>query len=329
LRFPSGDPESPGNAFPLEPFDASFVYPPPRRKFQSRRWLHAVLLLLTIATTTIAGVLHYAAFMQEFSARPVVINWALILRGFWYSGTLLGILGAHEMGHYLYCRRYNVDATLPYFIPMPPLIFLTGTLGAVIKIREAFPSRKVLFDIGVAGPIAGFIVLVPALFYGMTISNVVPEPTNGRVLFLGEPLLFKLATHVVFGTVRHGYTVNMHPMVFAAWFGMLATALNLLPFGQLDGGHITYAALGRWSTPISIATVASAIAMTFLSASWIVMTVMMLVMLVMLGPRHPRVIYEYEPLDTKRNVIAVCALIIFILCFTPVPIQLQDLVGVK
>jgi len=329
LRFPSGAPEPPGTAFPLEPFDASFVYPPPRRKFQSRRWLHALLLLLTIGTTTIAGALHYASFVSEFSARPVPVNWALLLRGFWYSGTLLAILGAHEMGHYLYCRRYDVDATLPYFIPMPPVAFLTGTLGAVIRIREAFPSRKVLFDIGVAGPIAGFLVLVPALFYGMTISNIVPLPTRGTVLFLGEPLLFKIATYAVFGTVPQGFTINIHPMVFAAWFGMLATALNLLPFGQLDGGHISYAALGRWSTPISIATVASAIAMTFLSASWIVMTVMMLVMLVMLGPRHPRVIYEYEPLDTKRNVIAVCALIIFILCFTPVPIQLQDLVGAR
>jgi membrane-associated protease RseP (regulator of RpoE activity) len=286
-----------------------------------------MLLLLTIVTTTIAGASHYAGFVSEFSPRAVVVNWALLLRGFWYSGTLLAILGAHEMGHYLYCRRYNVDATLPYFIPVPPLVFLTGTLGAVIRIREAFPSRKVLFDIGVAGPIGGFLVLVPALFYGMTLSNVVPEPTNGMVLFLGEPLLFKIATHAVFGTVAHGFTVNIHPMVFAAWFGMLATALNLLPFGQLDGGHITYAALGRWSTPISIATVATAIGMTFLSASWLVMTVMMLVMLVMLGPRHPRVIYEYEPLDAKRNAIAICALIIFILCFTPVPIQLQDLVS--
>jgi membrane-associated protease RseP (regulator of RpoE activity) len=119
----------------------------------------------------------------------------------------------------------------------------------------------------------------------------------------------------------------MHPMVFAAWFGMLATALNLLPFGQLDGGHLTYATLGRWSTPISIVTVGSAVAMTFISVSWLVMTVMMLVMLFMLGPRHPRVIDEYEPIGTARNLVAVFALIMFILCFTPVPIQLQDLVG--
>jgi membrane-associated protease RseP (regulator of RpoE activity) len=286
-----------------------------------------LLLVLTILSTTIAGALHYASFVSEFSTRAVPLSWATLLRGFWYSGTLLGILGAHEMGHSLLSRLYNVDATLTYYIPMHPLLFLTGTLGAVIKIREAFPTRRILFDIGVAGPIAGFVLLVPALVLGMTLSNVVPAPTHGSVLFLGEPLLFKLATYAVFGSVPDAYTVNIHPMVFAAWFGMLATALNLLPFGQLDGGHITYATLGRWSTPISIGTVATAICMTFISVSWLVMTIMMLAMLVMFGPRHPRVIYEYEPLGGRRIAVAVFALVMFILCFTPVPIQLQDLVG--
>jgi membrane-associated protease RseP (regulator of RpoE activity) len=280
-----------------------------------------------VVTTTAVGALHYLSFISEFSPNPPPFRWDLLIQGFWYSGTLIGILGAHEMGHYAFCRRYDVDATLPYFLPMPFL--LTGTLGAVIKIREAFPTRKVLFDIGVAGPIAGFVVLVPALFYGMTISTVVPAPTEGGVLFLGEPLLFRLAAHMVFGAVPDGFTLNMHPMVFAAWFGMLATALNLLPFGQLDGGHITYATLGRWSTPISIVTVAAAIGMTFISPSWLVMTIMLLVMLFMLGPRHPRVIYEYESLGPGRNLIAVFALIMFILCFTPVPIEFQDLVRTR
>jgi membrane-associated protease RseP (regulator of RpoE activity) len=325
LTYPHDEPGFPATTFPLEPFDTSFALPPRPRKFQSRLWLHALLLVLTIGTTTVTGALHYAAFVA--GSAPVTLHWGLLLQGFWYSGTLLGILGAHEMGHYLLCRRYNVDATLPYFIPMPPFLFLTGTLGAVIKIREAFPTRKVLFDIGVAGPIAGFVVLVPALFYGMTLSTVVPAPTEGSVLFLGEPLLFKLAVRAVFGTVQDPYTVNMHPMVFAAWFGMLATALNLLPFGQLDGGHITYATLGRRSTVISLATVTMAVGMTFVSLSWLVMTLMMLVMLFMLGPRHPRVIYEYEPLGTGRVMVAVFALIMFILCFTPVPIELQDLIG--
>ncbi len=327
MSYRPDEPGFPENPYPLEPFDASFALPPRPRKFQSRLWLHGLLFLLTLASTTIAGAFHYALFVSEFEARPFAFHWTLLLQGFWYSGTLLGILGAHEMGHYLLCRRYNVDASLPYFIPMPPIIFLTGTLGAVIKIREPFPNRTVLFDIGVAGPIAGFLLLVPALFYGMTISNVVQAPTQGSILFLGEPLLFQWAMRAVFGTIRDGYTVNMHPMVFAAWFGMLATALNLLPFGQLDGGHITYATLGRWSTPISILTVATAVGMTFLSISWLLMTLMMVAMLVILGPRHPRVIYEHEPLSAGRNLIAVAALIMFILCFTPVPIELHDLIG--
>jgi membrane-associated protease RseP (regulator of RpoE activity) len=326
LPLPPEEPGYPGSAFPLEPFDASFPFPIRRRKFQSRLWLHALLLVLTIGSTTLVGALHYASFLDEFSSRRAPFNWTLLFQGFWYSGTLLAILGAHEMGHYLLCRYYNVDATLPYFIPAP--IILTGTLGAVIKIREAFPTRRVLFDIGVAGPIAGFVVLVPALFIGMTLSNVVPEPTGGGLLYLGEPLLFKLASYAIVGPVREGYTINIHPMVFAAWFGMLATALNLLPFGQLDGGHITYATLGRWSVPISLATVFTAVVMTVLvSSSWLIMSVTMIVMLFMMGPRHPRVIYEQEPLGVERTLIAVFALIMFVLCFTPVPAQFQDLVG--
>jgi membrane-associated protease RseP (regulator of RpoE activity) len=232
------------------------------------------------------------------------------------------------MGHYLACRRYQVDATLPYFLPMPPP-FLTGTLGAVIRIRETFPTRTILFDIGVAGPIAGFVVLVPALFYGLSLSYLVPAPTEGAGLYLGEPLLFQWAARLMFGPVPDGYTINMHPMVFASWFGMLATALNLLPFGQLDGGHITYATLGRLSTPISVATVGTAVAMTFVSTSWIVMTVMMLVMLVLLGPRHPRVLYEWEPLGRGRVGIALVAFAILALCFTPVPIEPYELIGTR
>jgi membrane-associated protease RseP (regulator of RpoE activity) len=230
------------------------------------------------------------------------------------------------MGHYLACRRYQVDATLPYFLPVPPP-FLTGTLGAVIRIRETFPTRTILFDIGVAGPIAGFVVLVPALFYGLTLSYVVPSPTEGAGLYLGEPLLFQWAARLVVGEVADGYTINMHPMVFASWFGMLATALNLLPFGQLDGGHLTYATLGRFSTPISIATVGTALVMTFVSSSWIVMTMMMLAMLFFLGPRHPRVLYEWEPLAPGRRWVAVGAFLILALCFTPVPIEPYELIS--
>jgi membrane-associated protease RseP (regulator of RpoE activity) len=208
---------------------------------------------------------------------------------------------------------------LPFFIPLP--LPPTGTLGAVIRIREPFPTRTMLFDIGVGGPIAGFVVLVPLLFIGMSMSQIVPEPSGSGFLNMGEPLLLKLAAKVTFGTLPPGLTINMHPMLFGAWFGMLATALNLLPFGQLDGGHITYATLDRWATPISLATVGTAIAMTYNSTSWMFMTGMMLLMLFLLGPRHPRVIYEHEPLARSRRLIALFALIMFILCFTPVPID--------
>lgn len=318
-----------GPALPATPsYSVSFrdPLPPPRRKFQHRVGLHLTLLLLTVATTTLVGALHYHAFLSEFQRVEVPLTWGLLVPGLWYSGSVLAILGAHELGHYAFCRRYDIDASLPYFIPAP--VPLTGTLGAVIRIREAFPTRTVLFDIGVAGPIAGFLVLVPALFLGLYLSYTVPAPTEGGVLMLGEPLLFQWAASLMFGNVPDGQTINMHPMVLAAWFGMLATALNLLPFGQLDGGHITYATLRGLSTPISLATVGGTVAMNFLvSTSWAFMALMMVVMLFMLGPRHPRVIDEYEPLGPGRRLVAVAAFGILAICFTPAPIEILDLLG--
>jgi membrane-associated protease RseP (regulator of RpoE activity) len=242
----------------------------------------------------------------------------VIVQALIYSASVLGILGAHEMGHYVACRRYDVDASLPYFLPF---ISLSGTLGAVIKIREAFPSRAALFDIAIAGPIGGFVVLVPLLFVGMHFSNVIPVPPGMEGYSLGEPLLFRFATWLQFGHIPDGYSVNLHPIAFAAWFGMLATAWNLLPFGQLDGGHLIYATLGERSRYFSFATVAGCIVMCFISYSWILMTAMMVAMLFFLGPRHPRVLSEYEPLGRGRYVLFAVAILIFILSFTPAPID--------
>lgn len=311
---------------PLPPTPVFQYYRPLRPRFQDRVWKHVVLFLLTVCTATFAGAGYYLSFASDFGRRAMPFDWSVFLHGLWYSIPVLLILGAHEMGHYLLCRRYNVDASLPYFIPAP--LPLTGTFGAVIKIREAFPTRTILFDIGVGGPIAGFLALLPLLFWGMAMSRVVPTPHIEAGIAFGEPLLFRLASWLVLGPIRDGQSLNAHPMVFAAWFGMLATALNLLPFGQLDGGHITYATLGRWSTPLSIATVTTAVLMTvFVSISWVVMTLMMVVMVYTLGPGHPRVIYEHEPVGAARNAVAILALIIFILCFTPVPLQFGYLGG--
>jgi membrane-associated protease RseP (regulator of RpoE activity) len=294
----------------------------PRPKFQDRRWLHAVLLLATIATTTLVGAAHYQSFVTDFGVHHRSFTaWSAVLNGFWYSGTILAILGCHELGHYFACRYYDVDASLPYFLPLPPVLFLTGTLGAFIRIREPIPSKRMLFDIGIAGPIAGFVVAVPALFIGLAMSRVVVFPHGLDGLSLGEPLLFKLASWLFWGTPAEGYTINLHPIAFAAWFGMLATMLNLFPIGQLDGGHISYAVLGRRSSIVTMVMIGCALVLTWLSISWLVWTVLMIVMLRLFGRHHPRTIDEEVPLDTPRKWLALFALLMFILCFTPTPVQ--------
>lgn len=297
---------------------------PFRARFQHRYWVHLLLFLATLATTTLVGALHYDAFQAAFEVRPPRFDFATLIGGLWYSGSLLAILGAHEMGHYFMCRRHQVDATLPYFLPAP--LPLTGTIGAFIKIREMFPSKAVLFDIGVGGPIAGFVVLVPALFWGLRLSNVAPLPEAFDGLSLGEPWLFQIASQLVWGPIPEGASLNLHPLAFAAWFGLIATALNLMPFGQLDGGHITYAVFGPRATWVSLATVAAAVGLTFISSSWLVVTLMMLVMLFTVGARHPRVIDEYTQLDVTRRWIAAGCALILILCFTPAPIEPYQLI---
>ena len=283
-------------------------------------WLHGLLFLLTIVTTTLVGADQYAGFLADFKQPgplPMSVS-SLLLRGLWYSGTILGILGCHELGHYFACRYYDVDASLPYFLPVP--ISITGTLGAFIRIREPIPQKRMLFDIGIAGPIAGFLVAVPALFFGVAMSHVVPLPANFVGYELGEPLLFKLSSQLIWGTIPEGYSLNMHPVAFAAWFGLLATAWNLIPAGQLDGGHIAYSVLGRRSTYLTFVMIACGAALSFVSTNWIAWTVLMIVMLAAFGPRHPPTIDEHVPLDRTRTILAVVAFAMFALSFTPVPI---------
>lgn len=299
--------------------------PPPH----GRAWVQLLLLALTLVTTTIAGGCHYFSFSIDLSTVGAINDANLpsldfsspwfYLRGLWYSLTILAILGCHEMGHYVACLRYGVIATRPYFLPAP--VFLTGTLGAFIRIKSRIPNKVALFDIGVAGPLAGFVVAVPALFIGLMLSRIdrLPEDSSGLVE-LGEPLLFQFAAWLVWGSVPDGYSINMHPMAFAAWFGLLATALNLFPVAQLDGGHISYAVLGRRSTIVTIVMVCVAIGLAFTSTSWIAWTVLLVIMILTLGPHHPPTLYDDEPLDRQRLIVAAIAMVILILCFTPAPI---------
>jgi membrane-associated protease RseP (regulator of RpoE activity) len=328
----SSSSDLPGVDFRAErpPWRSESSYAPPLPISRRRRdpaWRYILLFLLTVVTTTWAGAAHYASFQIGFTTGDLPFSATeLFLRGFWYSIPILAILGTHEMGHYFACRYYGVEASRPYFLPMP--FVLTGTLGAFIRIRQPIPNKRQLFDIGIAGPIAGFVVAVPVLFVGMYLSRVVelPKDFEGSLFWLGEPILFKAAAWLTLGSVPDGFTVNMHPVGFAAWFGLLATALNLFPIGQLDGGHISYAVLGRKSTIVTLTMVACLIGLTFWSLSWAVWAGLTILMLLAFGPRHPRTPDEDEPLDATRKWLAIFAVVMFILCFTPAPIEPLDLV---
>lgn len=309
----------------VEPLDWPAL--PIRRKFQDRVWLHVLLFLLTVASTTYAGIGHYLSYKAAFSTLPPgMTGWQLILGGFAYSATILAILGCHELGHYYACRYYDVDASRPFFLPVP--VVLTGTLGAVIRIREPIPAKRMLFDIGIAGPIAGFLVAVPALVIGMLLSPPIalPDPLPDGTVFFGEPLLYKAVSWLVWGRLPAGYDLNMHPILFAGWFGLLATALNLFPIGQLDGGHISYSVLGRWSSRLTLVMVGVAMILAYYSLSWIVWTVLIVVMLFAFGRHHPPVFDEDVPLDPTRRWLALFALVMLIVCFTPAPMELLDVI---
>jgi membrane-associated protease RseP (regulator of RpoE activity) len=228
---------------------------------------------------------------------------------------LLGILLAHEMGHYLACRYYRVDATLPFFIPLP-FLSLVGTLGAFIRIRSRIPHRRALFDIGVAGPLAGFVVCLPVLWLGVKESVVTPVDPNAGGLFFGEPLLFQWVTRLAHGPLPDNVTLNLGSLGLAAWFGLFVTALNLMPIGQLDGGHVTYALLRGKARLISTVGSWVCVALIYFGPNWILWAILVRV----LGRRHPSTIYDDAPVGRARTWVGVLSLVVFVLCFVPDPI---------
>jgi hypothetical protein len=297
------------------------------RREPKRRYI--VLFLLTLFTTTFVGALLDDDFLRAL-VRP---TWGGVIgafpHGLWYSLPVLAILGAHEFGHYLACVYYRVNASLPYFIPFP--LPPSGTLGAVIRIRRPIPGKRALFDIGIAGPIAGFLALIPFLVIGIAKSKIgmLPAALRGAGDEFGDPLLLTLLTRLILGRIGEGQVLFIHPMGFAAWWGMLATALNLFPIGQLDGGHITYSVFKQRSTTITKLAIALLAAMVlFVSWSWIVWTALMIAMLRAFGTRHPAVGDEDVPLDRGRLCLAACAVVMFVLCFTPAPMNQPSLLRV-
>ncbi len=296
---------------------AEYVYATPHAR--DRYWLHAALFLLTLLTTTVVG----AAMQMDFNrSQPLDIEGSYLMysalwrnplalaAGLPFSLTLLLILLAHEFGHYLAASYHRVDASLPYFMPSPFL----GTFGAFIRVRSPIYSKRVLFDIGIAGPLAGFVFLLPALGVGLAFSKVIPGIGHQGVAQFGAPGLQWILERLIFPGVPAA-DIYLHPVGRAAWIGMFATAMNLLPIGQLDGGHIMYAFFPRYHKAISKMLCVLMIPLGYFWFGWLFWALVLL----WLGRRHP-VVYDDTPLTLGRVKLGWIALIIFLLCFTYAPI---------
>jgi membrane-associated protease RseP (regulator of RpoE activity) len=273
-----------------------------------RPLVHVGLFLATLLTTTVAGAFWAGGNPLESSAD--------IVRGLPFSISLLAILLCHELGHYSMCVRHGVDASLPYFLPAPPLFMPWGTFGAFIRVRSRFPDRKALFDMGAAGPWAGFVVAFVVLVVGLELSHVDRAPQASALLF-GDSLLTGFLTRVIVGADPD--TVLIHPVGLAGWFGLLVTSLNLIPAGQLDGGHVVYAAVGR-RTPLLGAALAVGLLWLGLRL-WTGWLFWAAVIVLMSGLGHPPTISDEVPLDGRRLVGAVASLLLLVLTFVPEPIR--------
>ncbi len=271
--------------------------------------LHVLLFFATLVTTVLAGMVWEGL---DPLARP-----DLFYRGLPYAATLMAILLCHEMGHYLTARYYGMDVTLPYFIPSP--IPPVGTFGAFIRMKSPPLNRRALLYVAAAGPIAGFCVALPAMLYGYATSEVVTNSQAGFGFRLGEPLLLQMISQAVVGSLPPETTLSLNSVGMAAWFGILVTMFNLLPMGQLDGGHIVYAFVGTRARYVTWALVAALAAMGLLVwEGWFVWAFIGL----FVSRRHPTLIDPCASLDRRSRAVAGLAFAIFILCFMPLPIQL-------
>ena len=270
-----------------------------------RAWIHILLFVLTVASTCFAG-----GLISSSSGSPSFSFTA----GLSYSIPLMVILLGHEFGHYFMSRKYGVRSTLPFFLPFPLPPF--GTLGAIIRMESIVTSRRALFDIGVAGPIASFCLSIPAIAIGLKLSEVILASQFKGGDILAEPFLFSLIQRLVSGQVEEGYSVILHPVGFAGWVGLFVTALNLLPVGQLDGGHVVYAVFGKRSRSLFFMTLAVMIFITvFYNPGWL----LLLILIILFGFRHPAPLDDETPLDGRRKLIGGIVFAIFVLSFTPAP----------
>ena len=301
-----------GSDFPPPPpqLPATPRWRPSRFRFVEHPLFHVGLLVATFITTTIAG--------GAFSSTGGVLGKGRFADGLPFSAPLLIILGTHELGHYFMCRRYGLAATLPYFIPSP-FLNLIGTFGALIRIKEPIRDKKALIDVGAAGPLAGFAMSLPFLVYGVTRATPVTGPSPEGTVFFDYPMAVRLAQKLTGAGAYTSVGVHEHPVFMAAWFGLLVTALNLLPVGQLDGGHVLRAAVGKRQPIVSLMVLGLAAFSAFRGLTWAVFA---LVTSLLVGIRHPPADNDDEPLDYGRTMLALLCLGVFLLCFTLVPIRM-------
>jgi membrane-associated protease RseP (regulator of RpoE activity) len=278
-----------------------------------RVWLPVVLFLATIITVMMTGALNEG--VDVFSDPRGIIA------GLPFAGTLLGILFTHEMGHYVVGRWRRAPVSLPYFIPMPPFISIIGTMGAVIVQREPMEDRRTVLEVGIAGPLAGLVVAVPLLLYGLTLSTIGPPPTGGY-LQEGNSLLYIAAKWLVFGRFlpSGGLDVQLSPVAWAAWIGLLVTMLNMLPIGQLDGGHVAYALMGRNADYLAYATIGLCVVLGLIIPQNYTLLFLPLMALVF-GPRHPAPLNDISRLGARHIALAIIGLCVFVLLFMPVPLM--------
>ena len=238
--------------------------------------------------------------------------------GIWNALFLITILLAHELGHFFVSRRYGVKVTLPFFIPFPLSPF--GTLGAVIKMKGIMPNRQALFDIGIAGPFVGLVLTIPTIIIGLKLSEVaVISEIEGLVIPLGSSILFSFIEKIMFGHLPESQDIILHPIAYAGWVGLFVTALNLLPVGQLDGGHIIYSLFGKNSKIAYYITLGIlGLICIFVNPAWTLLFILLLIF----GFRHPPPLDDFTPLDKRRKIFGICALIFCVLSFTPVPFQI-------
>jgi membrane-associated protease RseP (regulator of RpoE activity) len=287
-----------------------------------QRWrLNLALFLITVLSVLATGALNEFGTLG-LPLSDLLRNPSLLALGIPFAATLLGILFTHEMGHYVVGRLRGAPASLPYFIPMPPLISLTGTLGAVIVQREPFEDRRTLLEVAVAGPLAGLVVAIPLLFYGLAISTVGPTP-DGPYIMEGNSLFYALAKYLVFAQwlPGGGVDVQLSSVAWGAWIGLLVTMFNLLPVGQLDGGHIAYALFGERSEWLAYAMMLLCLGLgIFVASTWLIWVML----LGLMGPRHPAPFNDLLPLRSGHVVLGVIGLIIFVLLFIPNPLTIVN-----